>query len=188
MKNHPKPTRAGVLHAVTEEILARKDGQIPTDIDGIDTFFNDPDDLADALLLRWHTLLTASLERGLVGDPEDREEMVIEAWRHASETYRGVRMVIDELAENPTTDGVAHAVRATARNDWAAMAIAAGLASGFDEPAIRVGHRLELEARRRNNIVDGTAVREPPPRQLFSKFKTILIGRSATAGVERRRP
>ena len=188
MKNHPKPTRAGVLHAVTEEILARKDGQIPTDIDGIDTFFHDPEDLADALLLRWHTLLTASLERGLAGDPEDRKEMVIEAWRHATETYRGVRMIIDELAENPTTDGVAHAVRATARNDWAAMAIAAGLASGFDEPAIRVGHRLELEARRRNNIVDGTAVREPPPRKLFSKFKTILIGRSATAGVERRRP
>ena len=146
------------------------------------------EDLADALLLRWHTLLTASLERGLAGDPEDRKETVIEAWRHATETYRGVRMIIDELAENPTTDGVAHAVHATARNDWAAMAIAAGLASGFDEPAIRVGHRLELEARRRNNIVDGTAVREPPPRQLFSKFKTILIGRSATAGVERRRP
>lgn len=121
MRNDPKPTRAGVLHAVTEEILARKDGQIPTNIDGIDTFFHDTEGLADALLLRWHTLLTASLERGLVGDPEDREEMVIEAWRHATNTYRGVRMVIDELTENPPTDGVAHAVRTTARNDWAAI-------------------------------------------------------------------
>lgn len=97
MKNHPKPTRAHVLPAVTEEILARKDGQIPTNIDGIDTFFHGTEGLADALLLRWHTLLTASLERGLVGDPEDREEMVIEAWRHATDTHRGVRMVIDEL-------------------------------------------------------------------------------------------
>jgi hypothetical protein len=176
MKKDPKPTRAGVLHAVTEEILARKDGQIPTNVDGIDTFFHDPEDLADALLLRWHTLLTASLERGLAGDPEDRKEMVIDAWRHAAETYRGVRMVIDELAENPPTEGVAQAVRTTARNDWAAMAIAAGLASDFDEPAIRVGHRLELEARRRNNLVEHTAVREPRPPTLLGKFKTILIG------------
>lgn len=176
MRNDPKPTRAGVLHAVTEEILARKDGQIPTNIDGIDTFFHDTEGLADALLLRWHTLLTASLERGLVGDPEDREEMVIEAWRHATNTYRGVRMVIDELTENPPTDGVAHAVRTTARNDWAAMAIAAGLASGFDEPAIRVGHRLELEARRRNQLAEHTAAREQRPRTVLGKIKTILSG------------
>jgi len=176
MRNDPKPTRAGVLHAVTEEILARKDGQIPTNIDGIDTFFHDTEGLADALLLRWHTLLTASLERGLVGDPEDREEMVIEAWRHATNTYRGVRMVIDELTENPPTDGVAHAVRTTARNDWAAMAIAAGLASGFDEPAIRVGHRLELEARQRNQLVEHTAAPEPRPRNVLNKIKTILSG------------
>jgi hypothetical protein len=176
VKSDPKPTRAGVLHAVTEEILARKDGQIPTKVDGIDTFFHDTEGLADALLLRWHTLLTASLERGLLDDPEDREEMVIEAWRHATETYRDVRMVIDELAENPPTEGVAHAIRATARNDWAAMAIAAGLASGFDEPAIRVGHRLELEARRRNQLVEHTAVRQPRPRTVLSKIKTILSG------------
>jgi hypothetical protein len=176
MKNDPKPTRADVLHAVTEEILARKDGQIPTNIDGIDTFFHGTEGLADALLLRWHTLLTASLERGLVGDPEDREEMVIEAWQHAAETYRGVRMVIDELTENPPTDGVSHAVRATARNDWAAMAIAAGLASGFDEPAIRVGHRLEIEARRRNQLAEQTAGHEPRPRTVLSKIKTILSG------------
>lgn len=102
--------------------------------------------------------------------------MVIEAWRHATETYRGVRMVVDELAENPPPDGVAHAVRATARNDWAAMAIAAGLASGFDEPASRVGHRLELEARRRNQLAEHTAVREPRPRNVLSKIKTILSG------------
>jgi hypothetical protein len=176
MKNDPKPTRADVLHTVTEEILARKDGQIPTNIDGIDTFFHGTEGLADALLLRWHTLLTASLERGLVGDPEDREEMVIEAWRHATDTYRGVRMVIDELTKNPPTDGVAHAVRATARNDCASMAIAAGLASRFDEPAIRVGHRLELEARRRNQLAEHTAAREPRPRTVLSKIKTILSG------------
>lgn len=176
MKKAPKPTRAGVLHAVTEEILARQDGQIPTNLDGLDTFFHGTEGLADALLLRWHTLLTTSLERGLVGDPEDREEMAIEAWRHATVTYRGVRMVIDELAENPPTEGVAHAVRTTARNDWAAMAVAGGLASGFDEPAIRVGHRLELEARQRNQLAEHTAAPEPRPRNVLNKIKTILSG------------
>ena len=149
MKDNPKPSRAGVLHAVIEEILARNDGQIPTDIVGIDTFFDGIEDLANALLLRWHTRLVASLERGLADEPEDREDSVIEAWQHANWIYRGVRKVIDDLADHPPNAEVAHAVRATARNDWAAMALAAGLASAFDEPAVRVGHRLELEARRR---------------------------------------
>lgn len=115
----------------------------------------------------------ASLERGLVGDPEDREEIVIEAWRHATWIYWGVRMAIDGLAENPPSEAVAHAVRAAARNDWAAMAIAAGLASGFDETAVRVGHRLELEARRRN-LMEHSTGREPRPRTMFDKFKVML--------------
>jgi hypothetical protein len=53
MKEGPKPSRASVLHEVIEEILIRKDGQIPTDIDGIDTFFDGIEDLVNALLLRW---------------------------------------------------------------------------------------------------------------------------------------
>lgn len=146
MKDRPKPSRATVLHNLIEEILARDDGHIPTNIEGTDTYFNNIEDLANALLLRWHTRLVASLERGLVDDPEDRREAVIEAWRHASRIYSGVRRVIDEMAEDPPTDVVAHAVLATARNDWAAMAIAAGLASGIDELGARVGQRLELDA------------------------------------------
>lgn len=171
----PRPTRAIVLHAVIEEILARKDGQIPTNIDGVDTHFDDIEDLTGALLLRWHTRLTASLERGLVDDPEDREEAVIEAWRHATWTYRGVRMVLDELAEHPPTDGAAHAARSTARNDWAAMAVAAGLASNVDEPAIRIGHRLELQARRRILVAHST-VAEPRRKTVRSNFKALLTG------------
>jgi hypothetical protein len=175
MKDEPKPSRASVLHAIIEDILARKDGKIPTNIDGMDTFFDGIDDLANALLLRWHTRLVASLERGLVDDPEDREEAVIEAWRHANWIYWGVRMVIDELEQNPPTEEVAHAVHRTARNDWAVMAIAAGLASEFDEPAARVGHRLELEARRRNREEHSSA-RDPQPRTLLGKLKDALIG------------
>lgn len=173
MKGSPKPSRAGVLHGVIEEILGRNDGQIPTDIEGIDTFFDGIDDLVNALLLRWHTRLVASLERGLVDDPEDREEAVIEAWRHATWIYSGVRKVIDNIADHPPTEEVAHAARATARNDWAAMAIAAGLASGLDEPAIRAGHRLELEARQRNHVEHSTA-RRPRPRTVLGKLKAML--------------
>lgn len=99
--------------------------------------------------------------------------MVIEAWRHATGIYWGVRRVIGELAENPPTEGVAHAVRTTERNDWATMAIAAGLASDFDEPAVRVGHRLELEARRRN-LEEHSTGRKPQPRNMLSKLKEKL--------------
>lgn len=175
MHDVSKPTRAIVLHAVIDDILARKDGQIPTNIDGIDSFFDGIDDLANVLLLRWHTRLVGSLERGLVDDPEDRAEAVIEAWRHATWIYWGVRMVIDELATNPPTAEVARAVHVTMRNDWATMAVAAGLASGFDEPAARVGHRLELEARRRNLEQHSTG-RGPGQRTTLGKLKATLIG------------
>lgn len=175
MKEGPKPSRASVLHEVIEEILARKDGKIPTDIKGIDTLFDGIEDLANALLLRWHTRLVASIERGLVDDPEDREEAVIAAWRHATGIYWGVRILIDKFAENPPTEDVAHSVRATARNDWAAMAVAAGLASAFDEPAIRIGHRLELEARRRN-LSDQITDSLPRPRTMLGKVKAMLAG------------
>jgi hypothetical protein len=175
MKDEPKPSRATVLHAVIDDILARKDGHIPTNIDGVELFFDGIEDLANALLLRWHTRLVASLERGLADDPEDRKEAVIEAWRHANWIHGGVRMVLDELAENPPTEVVAHAVRMTARNDWAAMAIAAGLASGHDEPSIRVGQRLELEARHRDLLEHSTA-QEPHPQTLLGKLKATLIG------------
>jgi hypothetical protein len=174
MKDEPKPTRASVLNTVTEEILRRQDGQIPTDIDGIDAFFDGIEDLANTLLLRWHTRLVASLERGLADEPNDREEAVIDAWRHATRIYWGVRKVIDELAESPPTTEVAHAVRATERNDWATMAIAAGLASGFDEPAVRTGHRLELEARRRRNLDEHSTGRKPQPRKGLGKLKAKL--------------
>lgn len=178
MKKHPQPTRASVLYAVIEEIQARNNGQIPTDVDGIDAFFHDTGDLADALLLRWHTRLTASLEGGLVGDPESRREAVIEAWRQAAEPYRGVRRVIDELAADPLTQAIAHAVRATTYNDWAAMAVAAGLASDFDRAASRVGRRLELEARRRNELVPTNPDGGAPPRQggVRARFKQMLVG------------
>jgi AcrR family transcriptional regulator len=149
VKDRPKPTRASVLHAVIEEILERNDGQLPTGVDGIDAHFDNVEDLANAVLLRWHTRLIASLERGLINDPEDRREAVIEAWRHAAEVYSGVRTVIDQLGANPPTDRVRYAVMTTLRNDRAAMAIAAGLASGVDAAAVRVGHQLELEARSR---------------------------------------
>ena len=175
MKDKPKPSRAGVLHQVIEEILSRKDGQIPPDIEGIDVLFDGIDDLSNALLLRWHTRLVASLERGLADEPEDREEAVIEAWRHATWIYWGVRKVIDDLADHPPTKEVAHAVRTTAHNDRAAMALAAGLASGYDEPAIRVGHRLELEARRRN-LVEHSTARIPRQRTVLGKVKAILTG------------
>ena len=178
MKKHPRPTRASVLHAVIEEIQARNDGQIPTDVDGIDAFFHDTGDLADALLLRWHTRLTASLEGGLVGDPKSRREAVIEAWCDCAQTYRGVRRVIDQLAADPPTEAIDNAVRTTTSNDWAAMAVAAGLASDLDRAASRVGQRLELEARRRNELVSASGDEAAPPQQRggLARFKRMVVG------------
>ncbi|GAC1383195.1 MAG: hypothetical protein NVSMB48_15810 [Marmoricola sp.] len=169
MKKSPKPTRATVLRAVIDEILTSQNGQIPTDIEGLYDFFDGVDDLTYALLLRWHTRLVASLERGLADEPEDREDAVIEAWRHATWIYWGVRLIIDNLTANPPTDGVAHAIAITARNDWASMAIAAGLASSFDEPAVRIGHRLEMQARERN-VEQQSVGRNPASATFFNRL------------------
>lgn len=149
MKDKARPTRATVLHAVIDELLARQDGQLPTDLEDVETFFTDQEDLISAVLLRWHTLLTARLEHGVADEPDDRTRSVIDAWCDAADNYRGVRLLIDQLGANPPSQAVARAVRATAHHDWAALAVCAGLASGYDEPAVRVGRRLELEARRR---------------------------------------
>lgn len=157
VKQEQSLSRASVLRAMIGEMLDRKDGQVPSNVHGAETFFDGLDDIANALLLRWHTRLTASLERSLANDPFDREEAVIEAWRHANWIYWGVRMVIDQFAEKPPSDIVAHAVRTTAHNDWAAMAVAAGLASNRGESAARVGQRLELEARHRDRVERSTA-------------------------------
>lgn len=175
MRHQPRPTRATVLHAVTQEILDRQDGRIPTDLDDVDTFFAGQEDLIGALLLRWHTLLAARIERALAEEPDDREGSVIDAWRHAAADYRGVRMVIDELATNPPTEAIRRAVATTARHDQAAMAVAAGLASAFDEPAVRVGHRLELAARRRMQTDDATS-HAPQRHAALGKLKEMLRG------------
>lgn len=172
MKDTAKPTRATVLHAVIDEILSRQDGQLPTDIDHLDTFFTDQEDLISAVLLRWHTLLTARLEHSVAHEPHDRTQSVIDAWCDAAHDYRGVRLLLDQLGANPPSEPVARAVWATAHHDWAAMAVCAGLASGYDEPAARVGRHLELEARRRGS--PNQARHDQRRCALLSKLKSML--------------
>lgn len=181
MKESRKPTRATVLHAVINEILTSQNGKLPSNVNGLEELFDGVDDLTNSLLLRWHTRLVASLERGIANDPVDRTEAVIEAWRHATWIYWGVRLVIDELTTDPPTECVARAIAVTARNDWATMAIAAGLASGFDEPAVRIGHRLEMEARERN-LDQCSSGRVPRPIGLFGRFRAGQLRRSLTTG------
>ncbi|QWC84172.1 hypothetical protein KLP28_11260 [Nocardioidaceae bacterium] len=66
---------------------------------------------------------------------------------------------------HPPTATIERAVHTTARHDWAAMAVAAGVASGFDEPAVRLGHRLELEARQRDQASASLYRHEPQLRR-----------------------
>ncbi|HEY0891208.1 MAG TPA: hypothetical protein VGE38_16515 [Nocardioides sp.] len=176
MQDKPRPTRATVLHAVTKEILARQDGQLPTDLADIATFFTDEEDLLGAVLLRWHTLLTARLEHRVADEPDDRTRSVIDAWCDAANNYRGVLLLIDQLRANPPSPAVARAVRATAHHDWAALAVCAGLASAYDEPAIRVGQRLELKARRRCSEDQSRDNRSN--RAGLKKLKAMLKGRA----------
>lgn len=147
MTTTPAYTRANVLQAVINEAQVRQDGHLPSDLPGVTTTFVDTADLVGALLLRWHTRLATALERAMGEYPLDLEAAVVRAWRRARDESAGVRLVLDRLAANPPNEAVARALRTTAHNDWAYMAVAAGLASTLDAAATPVGRSLETKAR-----------------------------------------
>jgi hypothetical protein len=156
VKDQPKPSRATVLHTLIEEIPARNDGHIPTNIEGTDTYFDNVEVLANALLLRWHTRLVASLERSLVDDPEDRREAVIEAWRHAARIYSAYAVSSTSLQRtHPPTSSPTPYWQPPATTglpwlwqpDWPAVSTRQELGSATSSNSRRVGATSRSRAR-----------------------------------------
>lgn len=172
MTHAPTYRRAAVLQAVIEEAQARQDGHLPCELPGVSITFHDTEDLIGALLLRWHTRLATALERSVADEPLDREAAVVRAWRTARDETAGLRLVLDRLAANPPNDAVERALCTTARNDWAYMAVAAGLASTLDATAARVGRQLELKARNGDHPELLAAV--SAPESLLMRLRDVL--------------
>ena len=59
-------TRGGILRHVSAVADARRDGELPLDVDGVRQAFADELDLLGALQLRWHTRLAGQIDRSLM--------------------------------------------------------------------------------------------------------------------------
>ena len=139
--------RGEILRTVITVADSRRDGLLPLDVAGIRETFTDELDLLGALQLRWHTRLTARLERELAAQPMDLEAAVVEAWRDTATGMPGVRAVLDHYLAAPADAAMATALTRATAKERAMLAVAAGRCATDDSAAPRVGAAIEARAR-----------------------------------------
>ncbi|MGN6576432.1 MAG: hypothetical protein ACTHKG_12150 [Nocardioides sp.] len=142
-----RPRREAVLRAVVATADARRDGVLPTDVDGVAQTFADDLELVAALQLRWHTRLAGHIEAALAAQPMDLEQAVLCAWRRAARELVGIRLVLDRVHESPDDAATAEALSKARHKDWSLLAVMSGQAGVHDPQAAEVGRVLELLAR-----------------------------------------
>ena len=79
--------------------------------------------------------------------PDDLETAVVSAWRAAATELAGVRRILDAQRAAPASPETGEALERAHRKDAVMLAVMAGLASGADVAAVRIGERLEERAR-----------------------------------------
>jgi hypothetical protein len=139
--------RGEVLRTVIDEANHRLDGTLPMELPDVRDAFADELNLLAALQLRWHTRLSGRIERALLEEPSALEAAVIEAWRGTADELPGVREILDAHRANPSTPEIRAALEKAHRKDLVLLAAMAAKASTTDPPAVRVGQRIEDEAR-----------------------------------------
>jgi hypothetical protein len=139
--------RGDVLRDVVDEAEARRDGVLPMELPGVTETFGDAHHLLAALQLRWHTLLAGSIERALLDRPDDLEAAVVSAWRATAAELAGVRRILDAHRAEPASPETGELLERAHRKDVVMLAVLAGRANGADVAAVRIGERLEEQAR-----------------------------------------
>lgn len=140
-------SRGETLRNVIATSAVRRDGLLPTDVEGVSDTFRDDLDLLGALTLKWHTRLSGQIEAMLAHQPMDLEEAVAIAWSNAAHELAGVRMIIDHYTANPTDEAMATAMAAATFKEQQLLAVNAGRTSIADETARRIGAEIEERAR-----------------------------------------
>lgn len=140
--------RGEILRTVIAVADQRRDGLLPTDVDGVDQTFADDLDLLGALHLRWHTRLAGHIERALMEQPLDLEGAVVAAWRRTARDMPGVRAILDHYGAAPTDDRMAATLAKAFRKEHLMLAVMAGRGAYADEQAVPIGAALEERARR----------------------------------------
>lgn len=123
--------------------------EVALDAAGVADTFADDVDLVGALLLRWHARLSARIEGALASEPADLPGAVSRAWAAAALDLPGVRRLVDEQCDTPSTPAMRALVERARDKERARLAWAAGLAAGEGPAAVAAGARLERAARDR---------------------------------------
>lgn len=139
--------RGEILRTVTEVADTRRDGVLPMDVPGVAETFGDELTLLGALQLRWHTRLAGRIERELMNQPLDLERAVVTAWQGTATELPGILAIVDRHRAEPLDEAMAEAMRKSAVKERTMLAVMAGLSSGQDSAAVRVGARIEERAR-----------------------------------------
>lgn len=139
--------RGEVLRTVTDEADLRRDGLLPLHLSGVTETFPDDLDLVAALVLRWHTRLAGHVERHLAHQPEDLEAAVRGAWTATVEELPGIRAILDQHAESPTSPEMGRALNRAVAKERVFLATMAGRASRADARSEAVGREIEQAAR-----------------------------------------
>jgi hypothetical protein len=139
--------RGDVLREVIAAADQRRDGALPTDVDGVSATFADELDLLGALQLKWHTRLAGRIDREQMHQPMDLEAAVVRAWQQTAEELRGIRAILDEHRAHPTDEATDEIMRKSAAKEHILLAVMAGQASAHDARAAAVGARIEELAR-----------------------------------------
>ena len=103
--------RGDVLREVIAAADRRRDGRLPSDVDGVPETFADDLDLLAALQLKWHTRLAGRIEREQMTQPMDLRAAVVRAWHRTAEELPGIRAILDAQRDHPADEATADAVR-----------------------------------------------------------------------------
>lgn len=140
-------SRGDTLRSVIAAANERRDGVLPTDVEGVAERFHDELDLLAALQLKWHTRLSAKIEQALGLEPMDLREAIAHAWSDTVDELPGVRLVLDRYRADPTSPEMAEAMGRATDKEHMMLATVAGRSSVDDEIAVPVGAELEAHAR-----------------------------------------
>ncbi|QYJ04261.1 hypothetical protein KUV85_00845 [Nocardioides panacisoli] len=151
--------RGDVLRAVIDAAEARRDGELPMDVDGVDETFRDELDLLAALSLKWHTRLSGKVHRALEGEPLDLEDAVCRGWSAAATELGGVRLILDNYRDHPVDYAMAGAMLKSTNKERQLLAVLAGRAGlgratspDADPAAVRIGAEIEERARELHRV------------------------------------
>ncbi|TWG91891.1 hypothetical protein L615_007600000150 [Nocardioides sp. J9] len=172
--------RGETLRAVITASSQRRDGVLPTDVEGVAETFHDELDLLGALVLKWHTRLAGNIEQMLAHQPTDLDEAVAVAWSNTAHELPGVRMIIDHYRAEPVDDAMARAMAKAAAKEHYLLAVMAGRASLLSEQAaLRAGAAIEERARELHRTLPpvdpAEAYEEPQVRgTLLERLRAVL--------------